>query len=527
MATAEKTEETEETKKTKKDEMTGDELVFNPNAIAADGTKGDYVPAKMSRALYRQQKQAQSRQAVTAGGMALAGEVGQFLVGLSVMDDPTIKSARRDLARLEAETRKTGPTMSESEKNRYREALNAPVQRAQEALERKAQAIAASSGDQSVRTFLQAAKTGMGDVRQQAMQTEAVIAKEQVRRDSERDLKIDKARKEADEIRAMFLDLRNTYVREPLHKFIGDASKYIGTVAAYAPAPDFSAEIAAARKAEVSDEQLERLIQLSRGPFAKKRVNKYMAEIGVDMPAKKTMETDKEKKLEMERELKTQKEVVDIIDDDGTAATEDEAVEELVDPNDPSYQYKRLPDGSYEVRRRQADGSYKRTGTAKKGSAAFDAIDDLFPEDAPVSEGEKPVSEMTEEELRERKRKRDEQAAKDKAKQDALNKFFQELSETGKRKREKDRKRREAVARSYTKQTEFLDMGPLYKKGKYLYGFRDGVWSVYPNVLAYVSNQPYQQAGKPVRFSIEDTKRHPKSGVRELYDLAHEEGLID
>ena len=468
MATAEKTEETEETKKTKKDEMTGDELVFNPNAIAADGTKGDYVPAKMSRALYRQQKQAQSRQAVTAGGMALAGEVGQFLVGLSVMDDPTIKSARRDLARLEAETRKTGPTMSESEKNRYREALNAPVQRAQEALERKAQAIAASSGDQSVRTFLQAAKTGMGDVRQQAMQTEAVIAKEQVRRDTERDLKIDKARKEADEIRAMFLDLRNTYVREPLHKFIGDASKYIGTVAAYAPAPDFSAEIAAARKAEVSDEQLERLIQLSRGPFAKKRVNKYMAEIGVDMPAKKTMETDKEKKLEMERELKAQKEVVDIIDDDGTAATEDKA-----------------------------------------------------------TEGEKPVDEMTEEEFRERKRKRDEQAAKDKAKQDELNEWGQELAETEKRKAEKERKRREAVARSYTKQTEFLGMGPLYKKGKYFYGFRDGVWSVYPNVLAYVSNQPYQQAGKPVQFSIEDTKRHPKSGVRELYDLAYEEGLID
>tara|TARA_R100000231_G_scaffold50926_2_gene43073 strand:- start:12248 stop:13549 length:1302 start_codon:yes stop_codon:yes gene_type:complete len=428
-----------ETKKeeTKKDDLTGDDLVYSPE-------KDDYVPAKMSRKLYQQKKQAEARQAVTAGGLALAGEVGQFLVGLSVMDDPTVKSARRDLARLESETKKSGPTMSESEKNRYRESLNVPVQRAQQQLERKAQAIAASTGDQSAQTFLKAAESGLDRIRQQAMQTEAVIAKEQVRRDTERDLKIDKARKEADSIRAMFLDLRNTYQREPIHKFLGDAAKYVGTVAAYQPAPDFSAEIEAAREAGVSEQQLERLIDLSGGPFAKRRVNKYMSEIGVDMPAKKTMETEQEKKLEMERQLEEADEAISMTREKPPTTVTEEPVE------GESFDF----EGATEEDARKAAGL----------------------EDPAVVEA--------------------------------------------------NRKRNAAIAALYTKSAELPEKGPLYQKGKYFYGYKDGVWTVYPSRAAWAFDRPFQQAGKPVQFSIEDAQKHPKKGVRELFILATEEGLI-
>lgn len=505
-----------EKKDTKKDDLTGEDLVYSPE-------KDDYVPAKMSRELYQQRKRAQSRQAVTAGGLALAGEVGQFLVGLSVMDDPTIKAARRDLARLEAETKKTGPTMSESEKNRYREALNVPVQRAQEQLERKAQAIAASTGDKSARTFLQAAESGLDRVRQQALQTESVIAKEQVRRDTERDIKIDKARQEADQIRAMFLDLRNTYVREPLHKFIGDAAKYVGTVAAYAPSPDFSAEFQAAEDANVTPQQMRRLRRMARGPFAEKRVRSYLEEIGVSTEAKPTAETGEEAAKEMTRDVSREREA----EEAETKAVD--AVQELVDPNDASYQYKRLPDGSYEIRRRQADGSYKKTGTAKEGSAAFEAIDKLFPDEEPKAAAEagaeteeKGIDEMTEAEARQAAG-----LAEPQAEVETVDSEMVELNERLKADIEKTKSRNKAIAARYTKTTELPQKGPLYQKGKDFYGYRDGVWTVYPSMLAYAMDRPYQQAGKPLQFSLEDTKRHPRAGVRELFILAEEEGLID
>ena len=501
---------------TKKDELTGEDLVYSPE-------KDDYVPAKMSRELYQQRKREQSRQAVTAGGLALAGEVGQFLVGLSVMDDPTVKSARRDLARLEAETKKSGPTMSESEKNRYREALNAPVQRAQEQLQRRAEAIAASTGDKSARTFLKAAESGLDRVRQQALQTEAVIAKEQVRRDTERDIKIDKARKEADQIRAMFLDLRNTYVREPLHKFIGDAAKYVGTVAAYAPGKDFSAEFQAAKDANVTPEQMRKLRRMSQGPFAEKRVAKYLEEIGVSTEAKPTAETGDEAAKEMTRDVSQERKAEE--------PEKAEAVEELVDPNDSSYQYKRLPDGSYEVRRRQADGSYKRTGTAKKGSAAFDAIDDLFPEDAPLSEDEQQAAVEgfdfdtgTDEDAR-RALGLSERSSE--TRESEPDPDMVALSESLKADMEKTRLQEERIAAQYDKATELPGMGPLYKKGRYFYGFRDGVWTVYPSMLAYASNRPLEEQGKPVQFSLEETKNNKNPNVRELFILADQEMLVN
>ena len=78
-------EETETEEKTKKDEVTGDELVFNPKT-------GKYVPKTMSAELYKQQKAAQTRQAAVAGAAGLGVEAVQFGIGATIFDDPAIKA---------------------------------------------------------------------------------------------------------------------------------------------------------------------------------------------------------------------------------------------------------------------------------------------------------------------------------------------------------------------------------------------------------------------------------------------------
>ena len=259
---------------TKEDEF---DLFDDDDFVLTDS--GEYKPKTISRELYQQQKRSQARQATTAGGLALAGELGQFFVGLSTMNDPTIKAARRDLTRLEAQTQEKGPLITESEKSSMRQAAMAPVERAQEALERKAQNIAASSGDASARTFLKAAQVGIRDVADQALKVEAGIAKERVRRADERDQRIETARAQADSIRAMMLDLRNTYVREPLHKFIGDAAKYTGTALAYAAEPSYERELQEALDAGANKKDIKKLIALQNRPFAKKRMMKLIDEI--------------------------------------------------------------------------------------------------------------------------------------------------------------------------------------------------------------------------------------------------------
>ena len=267
-ASGRKMAEETETTEVEKDEDTRDE-----DDYVLSG--GKYKPRRISADLYRQQKQAQARQATTAGGLALAGEVGQFFVGLSTMNDPTIKAARRDLARLEAKTRESGPLITEAEKMDMRQAAMAPVMRAQESLERKAQNIAAASGDASARTFLKAAKVGLGDVRQQALNVEAKISQEKVRRATARDERIERARGQADSIRAMMLDLRNTYVREPLHKFIGDAAKFTGTILANQPAPDIRSALKEAKEKGATNEQLNKILSARNA----RQLDRVMGEI--------------------------------------------------------------------------------------------------------------------------------------------------------------------------------------------------------------------------------------------------------
>ena len=234
---------------TKKDEITGEEMVFNQKT-------GEYVPRTMSTDLYRQQKKAQSRQALLAGTAGLAAEGIQFGIGASIFGDPAIKAAGQEKARLAAELKKGPDYLTEAEKQAKREAALAPVQRKAEAVQRRAEAIAASTGDVSVRSLLASGEAGIAQIRQQALETEADIATEDLTRQQLKDQKDERLRQGIAETDAMMLELRNKYIREPLHKFIGEAGKVAGTMMAFAPAKTVDDQIDKLRRKGVSEEDI-------------------------------------------------------------------------------------------------------------------------------------------------------------------------------------------------------------------------------------------------------------------------------
>ncbi len=282
--------EAEETKEeTKKDEVTGDTLVW-------DSEKQDYVKKTMSPELYRQQKAAQRRQATIAGATGLAAEGLQFAIGQSVFNDPTVRAAQADKARLAAQIRKDPDYLTRAEKSERRQAALAPVERRAEALQRRAEAIAASTGDVSVRSLLASGEAGIAQMRQQALETEAELAKEDLTRQELKKRDDEKARQGIAEVDAMMLELRNKYIREPLHKFIADAGKVAGTMMAYAPARGIDEQVADLRRQGVSEEEIAKFTKLARrrGP---RRVEKLFNEALGTLPA--AVEA-KNKKLEME-----------------------------------------------------------------------------------------------------------------------------------------------------------------------------------------------------------------------------------
>ena len=46
-------------------------------------------------------------------------------------------------------------------------------------------------------------------------------------------------------------------------------------------------------------------------------------------------------------------------------------------------------------------------------------------------------------------------------------------------------------------------------------------------MLAYASNRPLEEQGKPVQFSLEETKNNKNPNVRELFILADQEMLVN
>jgi len=406
---------TETQDKTKKDEMTGDDLVWDPK-------QQDYVSKTMSPALYRQQKAAQNRQAMAAAGLGLGAQAAQFAIGSTIFGDPAVEGQGQEKARLAAELRKGPDYQTETEKQARREAALAPVERKAEAVQRRAEAIAASTGDVSVRSLLAAGEAGIAQMRQAALDVEADIATEDVRRQqikADRDIQ---TRKSIEEIDAMMLELRNKYIRQPLHKFISDAGKLAGTVMAYAPGKVIDDQVDRLRAAGMEDErEIARFIRTFEGRprAARKAADELIA--------------------------KRAPNVVEPTGDTGKTAEEQK----------------------YE------EGEFER----KAGEQLEAALRQQFPEtgdDDRIGLGNPTAR---------------------------------------------------AVA-----QYEKLDLiapdkyDHLYKKGRYAYGFKDGVWTVY---LGNRPNIPFTKNGKKFQFSMDEAKNSTNPNVRELYDLAISEELTN
>lgn len=498
MAETETSKETKE--KTKKDEVTGDEYVWSE-------AKGDFVKKTMSPELYRQEKAAQRRQAAIAGGAGLAAEALQFGIGASVFGDPAIKAAGQEKARLAAELRKGPDYLTEAEKQARRESGLAPVQRRAEAVQRRAEKVAASTGDVSVRSLLAAGETGIAQIRQQALETEADIAKEDLTRQQLKEQQDEKRRQGIEEVDAMMLELRNKYIREPLHKFISDAGKLAGTMMAYAPAKSIDEQVAELKKQKVSEQEIAKFIRLARraGP---RRVEKLFNKALGTLPA--AVEADN-KKLEME--------ALELADEAfaGTRGERKEATGERVVAEGTSIYGMTDEEAKAQVERELAesesaktDGSDLTTGQnldsdflrgqerTKKGQTFYTPPAPPPPTDKPADYSRTDQPETIEDPL-----------AGDQAKlnQQKVKGIYELKDGSG------------------------TFGGPLYQKGSYFYEYdkERGMWTVYTNVRGYMTRNPLRTGGrpdgKPVQFGITEAMNSTHKPVRELYDLAIAEGL--
>ena len=81
----------------------------------------------------------------------------------------------------------------------------------------------------------------------------------------------------------MMLELRNKYIREPLHMFIGDAGKLAGTLMAYAPAKSIDQQVADLKAAGASNKEISDFVKFAkrRGP---KKVDKEFNRILGTLP---------------------------------------------------------------------------------------------------------------------------------------------------------------------------------------------------------------------------------------------------
>ena len=228
--------EDEKTEEVDDGTLTADDFVYD------DKTK-KFVRKSMSPELYRQQNLAAQRRGLTAAGLGVAGEFGQFLVGTRALQDPVVKESRRDKAQLRAEMAKGPDLLTDEEKSARREAAMAPVQRRAEALQRRTEKIAASTGQLGARGFLEAGQASVDQARQAALDIEARLAAEDVAREKIKKQEDAQRQGRIDSINAMLLNLRNENIRRPLQRMIKSAADVTGKALAYAPAKSIDTQI--------------------------------------------------------------------------------------------------------------------------------------------------------------------------------------------------------------------------------------------------------------------------------------------
>ena len=247
-----------------------------------ESTSKENEPSNIRRELAEQRKRDEAKRAAILGAGGLVGAGLQALNMRSIFKDPTITSMQRDLASAAARTRERGPVMTEREEQDIVESVVAPVQRRVEAVSDEVQARAASTGDTSARTQLQAEAFGLKQISDAALKGRALAAQEKVARRSERRARIEQAKRERDEIRATMLELRNAYIREPTHKFIGEVAKFAGTMFGYSASRGYEPEYRMAREKGATADELKQLKQMEGRLFARKKMRDYLKNVVTD-----------------------------------------------------------------------------------------------------------------------------------------------------------------------------------------------------------------------------------------------------
>ena len=241
-----------------------------------DPDTGGYRPYKIDKAVYDAQTKARHRESIAVAAFGIGGEIGQYLVGLSSLNDPVIKDAQKELSRLEAKAAAPVKGLTDIERANFKTAVMAPVIATQNRIEDQAKNIAASVGDNSARTFLKATEAQVRDIGVQAINAEAQIAKIDLDVKAQERLDKERAREAAKSIKAMMFKLREERVREPIHQFLGNLAKNVAKVAATAPAPDYKKEMSAAIDAGADVEDVKKLKELEGKLFGRARMRKQI-----------------------------------------------------------------------------------------------------------------------------------------------------------------------------------------------------------------------------------------------------------
>ena len=286
-------EEAEKKTEEKDDDMlTGEDFVY-------DDKSKKYVRKSMSPELYRQKNLASQRRGLTAAGLGAAGEVGQFLVGLQMLKDPSVMEARRDKAQLKADMAKGPDLLTDEEKAARREAGMANVQRAMEQQQRRTEKIAASTGKFDAASLIAAGDRSVGQIRQAALDTEARLAAEDVARTKLKEQQDVKSQARVDAINAMLLNLRKENIIRPLQKGIETTAKVTGKALAYAPAKSIDTQIANLERLKVPPDDIADVNRLlATDPKEGRKKLKELTAKYKDGPPK----TEKAKKAETKKE---------------------------------------------------------------------------------------------------------------------------------------------------------------------------------------------------------------------------------
>ena len=525
----------------KADQEILEEYVYDPRTQK-------FYPGTKSSELFRQQKAAQTRQAVAAGATGLVAEGLQFGIGLGALKD--VEPLQEEKALIKARMAEDAEELTEEQKALYRDAASAKLDRTIEEGRRRAEAIAASTGQLDVKTLLTAAQSGLRQKAAQGTQIEADLAKVDVAKEkakADQDLR-DQARLDA--INNTIIDAKNKAIRQPLHRLIGTMAETVGLIFAHSPGKTIESQTDRLLKKGLTEEEVSELIKTSKNNPKQARKDLRDALRAKRRPApvddgsqpvteQATEEIQPVEAMEWS-DASTEGKYAGVLytlQEDGSIRyiSPYSGNEVIVDPNNPklaaAYEsiMKDRPEPQVPLTRNQIAQRAKDIVGPSQGQAPEPTA--AQPQSNVVEQDVQNQSNIADQDAQARAVAADEAAQ---AKARAVDEEAQKRTPEGDpRGVEFANENLEKVATLYQLQDTYRDPqtgrdDPLYQKGNesYVYKFSDGKWVVYQNMRLAKLNSPMKKKdGKAIEFTLQEARDHRSINVRDLYDLARQGGF--